>query len=234
MVVLDFIAARSLKEALSEAALTYNCHPNDVTVEQDTDVLDTWFSSALYPLASLGWPDVSLEHLVNLGLYPSSLLVTGRDIIRPWVSRMLMICSHLAEGILPFKAVYFHGLMLDPYGRKMSKSKGNVIDPMDIINGLSQDDMENKLAQKSASGKIEQFELDYCERMSKALFPIGASIPACGADSLKLMLLKDNNKSAEDFRFQLNSAKFALEFCNKLRNVATFAFKVSFHSSNSN
>ena len=198
-----------------------------MSLKQDTDVLDTWFSSALYPLASIGWPDVSVERLGNLGLYPSSLLVTGRDIVRPWVSRMLMVCSHLAGNVLPFKSVYFHGLMLDPFGRKMSKSKGNVIDPMDIINGLSYANMQSKIQNRRATGKMEKFELDYCERMSKALFPAGTSIPACGADSLKLMLLKDNNKSAEDFRFHMTSAKFALEFCNKLRNVASFTFKVS-------
>lgn len=177
---------------------------------RDPDVLDTWFSSALIPLIVSGWPDKEITKI------PLNLMETGHDIIGFWVARMLSLCRHLS-GQLPFKNILLHGLIRDSSGRKMSKSLGNVIDPLDVIEGM---DM------KQMTDRVKESNLDEKE-IEKAIKDIQQNLPnglkAAGSDSLRFAMLRHDLLS-EDINMSLNDlAQEGLRFCNKLWNLSNYS-----------
>lgn len=148
------------------------------TLEQDEDVFDAWFSSGLWPFSTLGWPHDTAD---LARFYPTSLLMTAWDIIFFWVARMIIMGLKLSDAI-PFSEVYCHPIVRDSEGRKMSKSLGNVIDPLDVVNGISLEDLHKKLEQ----GNLDPKELQRGMKYQKTAFPDG--IPQCGTDALRFSL----------------------------------------------
>merc|ERR1712127_456219 len=136
------MGARNEEEAMTKACVLLACPQSDIVLERDDDVLDTWFSSGLFPFSVFGWPDQTddLE-----AFFPTSLLETGHDILFFWVARMVMMSIGLT-GKLPFHTVYLHAMVRDAHGRKMSKSLGNVIDPIEVIDGISLEELHEKLS----------------------------------------------------------------------------------------
>ena len=184
---------------------------DDRTLSQDEDVLDTWFSSSLWPFSSLGWPKETEDFKKH---FPTSLLVTGFDIIFFWVARMMMMSLEFTNKI-PFKDVYVTGLIRDENGQKMSKSKGNVIDPLDLIYGISQDD----LVEKRTSNLMQEGIAQKIERKTRNQFPKG--IDSYGTDALR-MTFYSLATHTKDISFEMGRLKGYRNFCNKVWNAARF------------
>jgi valyl-tRNA synthetase len=208
-----WVVARTREEATKIAAERFSADVNDVSLEQDEDVLDTWFSSGLFPFSTMGWPEDSQD---MKAFYPNQMLETGVDILFFWVARMVMMGLSLT-GKLPFDTVFLHAMVRDKTGKKMSKSLGNVIDPIDVMEGISLEDLHQQLY----SGNLNKDAIDKAIKLQKEQFPKG--IPECGTDALRFTLLNFSTPHGRDINLDVYRVFGYRTFCNKLWNATKFA-----------
>ncbi|AQZ09856.1 VAS1 (YGR094W) [Zygosaccharomyces parabailii] len=205
-----WVAGRTLEEAQEKATAKF---PNTkFTLHQDEDVLDTWFSSGLWPFSTLGWPDKTKDMST---FYPFSMLETGWDILFFWVSRMILLGLKLT-GTIPFKEVFCHSLVRDAQGRKMSKSLGNVVDPLDVIKGIKLEDLHAKLL----LGNLDAREVEKAKAGQKESYPNG--IPQCGTDAMRFALCAYTT-GGRDINLDILRVEGYRKFCNKIYQATKFA-----------
>uniref|UniRef100_A0A1I7YCJ4 Valine--tRNA ligase n=1 Tax=Steinernema glaseri TaxID=37863 RepID=A0A1I7YCJ4_9BILA len=206
-----WVSARNYEEALEKAAKNFNVPKEKISLKWDDDVLDTWFSSALWPFSLFGWPEKTsdMEHF-----FPGALLETGHDIIFFWVARMVFMSQELT-GKLPFKEVFMHAMVRDAHGRKMSKSLGNVIDPVDVIRGISLENLQATLV----NGNLDPKELKIAMAGQKRDYPEG--IPECGVDALRFALMAYTSQG-RDINLDVMRIKGYRHFCNKIWQATKF------------
>uniref|UniRef100_A0A3P8SSJ1 Valine--tRNA ligase n=1 Tax=Amphiprion percula TaxID=161767 RepID=A0A3P8SSJ1_AMPPE len=209
-----WVSGRSEEEAREKAAKRFNVSVDKITLRQDEDVLDTWFSSGIFPFSIFGWPNETQD--LNV-FYPGTLLETGHDILFFWVARMVMMGLKLT-GKLPFKEVYLHAVVRDAHGRKMSKSLGNVIDPLDVITGISLEGLHAQLTDSN----LDPLEVEKAKQGQKSDYPNG--IPECGTDALRFALCAYTSQG-RDINLDVNRILGYRHFCNKLWNAVKFAMK---------
>ncbi|KAM3872855.1 valine--tRNA ligase [Diretmus argenteus] len=209
-----WVSGRTEEEAREKAATRFNVSADQITLRQDEDVLDTWFSSGIFPFSIFGWPNESQD--LNV-FYPGTLLETGHDILFFWVARMVMMGLKLT-GKLPFKQVYLHAVVRDAHGRKMSKSLGNVIDPLDVITGITLEGLHAQLKDSN----LDALEVEKAKQGQKSDYPSG--IPECGTDALRFALCAYTSQG-RDINLDVNRILGYRHFCNKLWNAVKFAMK---------
>ncbi|XP_028910687.1 valine--tRNA ligase, mitochondrial isoform X1 [Ornithorhynchus anatinus] len=209
-----WVVGRSEAEARDAAAELTRSPAGELTLERDPDVLDTWFSSALFPFAALGWPRQTLD---LARFYPLSLMETGSDLLLFWVARMVMLGTQLT-GQLPFTEVLLHSMVRDGQGRKMSKSLGNVLDPRDVIQGTELKVLQDKLR----DGNLDPKELDIAATGLKNDFPQG--IPECGTDALRFTLCS-HGAQGDDVNLAVSEVLSCRHFCNKIWNAVRFVLR---------
>ncbi|XP_006896339.1 PREDICTED: valine--tRNA ligase, mitochondrial [Elephantulus edwardii] len=210
-----WVVGRSEAEARQAAAELTGRPGAELTLERDPDVLDTWFSSALFPFSSLGWPRETPD---LTRFYPLSLLETGSDLLLFWVGRMVMLGTQLT-GKLPFNKVLLHSMVRDRQGRKMSKSLGNVLDPRDLITGTELQVLQEKLK----NGNLDPTELAVAAAAQRKDFPHG--IPECGTDALRFTLCS-HGAMGGDLNLSVSEVLNSRHFCNKIWNALRFILNV--------
>lgn len=206
-----FVVGRNEAEARANAAAKFNVDPSKITLQQDEDVLDTWFSSGLFPFSTMGWPNE--EDPDFKAFFPGSLLETGSDILFFWCARMVMMSLELTDK-LPFHTIYLHPMVRDEEGGKMSKSKGNVIDPLEVMDSCNLE----ALLQKLYDSNLPEGEIKKAVLQKKKDFPTG--IPECGTDALRFTLLSYMVQSS--INLDVKRVVGYREFCNKLWNIIKF------------
>ncbi|KAL8928715.1 MAG: hypothetical protein Q9172_000778 [Xanthocarpia lactea] len=204
-----WVSGRTQQDAEDKAKAKYP--GKKFTLRRDEDVLDTWFSSGLWPFSTLGWPKKTHDMET---LYPTSVLETGWDILFFWVARMIMLGIKMT-GQVPFREVYCHSLVRDSEGRKMSKSLGNVIDPLDVMQGIELSALHKKLEK----GNLDPKELATATKFQKASFPDG--IPECGADALRFSLVQYTTGGG-DINFDIKVMHGYRRFCNKIYQATKY------------
>ncbi|XP_030852939.1 valine--tRNA ligase [Strongylocentrotus purpuratus] len=207
-----WISALSQEEAKRKAAERFKVTEDKISLEQDEDVLDTWFSSGIFPFSIFGWPNQTDD---LAAFYPGTLLETGHDIIFFWVARMVMMSLTLND-VLPFTEVYLHAMVRDAHGRKMSKSLGNVIDPVDVIKGITLEELHKILEQ----GNLDPKEVEKAKKGQKEDYPNG--IPECGTDALRFALCAYTSQG-RDINLDVLRVQGYRFFCNKMWNATKFA-----------
>ncbi|KAK7195478.1 valyl-tRNA synthetase [Novymonas esmeraldas] len=209
-----WVVARCMEEAHAKAMKKFKLTEAQVAAasfEQDPDVLDTWFSSGLWPFSTLGWPNDSDD---MKRFFPNSLMETGHDILFFWVARMVMLSLHLTNK-LPYNEVFLHAMVRDKNGEKMSKSKGNVIDPLHVIHGVSLEALNDTVR----SGNLSEKEVEKAIKQQREFFPEG--IPECGSDALRFGLLS-YTQSGRSVNLDIQRVVAYRQFCNKLWNVVRY------------
>eukprot|EP01060_Flectonema_neradi_P001926 TRINITY_DN11182_c0_g1_i2.p1 TRINITY_DN11182_c0_g1~~TRINITY_DN11182_c0_g1_i2.p1 ORF type:complete len:1074 (+),score=283.03 TRINITY_DN11182_c0_g1_i2:137-3223(+) len=214
----NWVSGRTEEEARQKAIKKYAIKPENekfLEMERDDDVLDTWFSSGLLPHSALGWPNV--EHPDFKQFFPTTLLETGHDILFFWVARMVMTSLEFLDK-LPFEHVYLHAMVRDKIGRKMSKSLGNVIDPLDVTRGITLEELHKGLL----SGNLPEKEVEKAKKTQTQMFPKG--IPECGSDALRMGLLS-HTSGGKDVCLDVKDIEENRFFCNKLWNAVRYAMQ---------
>ncbi|CAK9802615.1 Valine--tRNA ligase [Anthophora plagiata] len=208
----EWIVARNKNDA---NIIAHNKYGSNIELCQDPDVLDTWFSSAILPFAVMGWPDQTEDFK---RYYPLTLMETGSDILFFWVARMVMLGLELTNR-LPFDEVLLHGLLCDAYGKKMSKTVGNIVSPENIINGSTLNDLTAQVKKNCETGIINETTLKRMLSANKKLFPNG--IPECGADALRMTLCSHNIKN-QHINFDIMECQTNKFFCNKIWQASKY------------
>ncbi|KAI4811290.1 hypothetical protein KUCAC02_014203 [Chaenocephalus aceratus] len=209
-----WISGSSEEVVREKAAKRFNVSADKISLRQDEDVLDTWFSSGIFPFSIFGWPNETQD--LNV-FYPGTLLETGHDILFFWVARMVMMGLKLT-GKLPFTEVYLHAVVRDAHGRKMSKSLGNVIDPLDVIAGISLESLHALFTDSN----LDPVEVAKAKQGQTSDYPNG--IPECGTDALRFALCAYTSQG-RDINLDVNRILGYRHFCNKLWNAVKFAMK---------